>query len=177
MGPRSAASPEPPPEQSLEQHLGPSPEDLLRLAGYATVLADGVESALGPWVQRSVEQVHVRQLLRRPPEEVREAAVRAGAEAVAAIGPEMRALLALDIDEQRTGPLALLRTATAYPTRVLLEAGVPPVARDEFQQTQFPDDLFDLCPASFADVDPALHEAGIVWGAAKAHVHLARRRS
>jgi hypothetical protein len=40
----------------------------------------------------------------------------------------------------------------------------------------FPDDVYDLTPASFADVDPALHEPGLVWGAAKAHVHLARRR-
>jgi hypothetical protein len=36
--------------------------------------------------------------------------------------------------------------------------------------------VYDLTPASFADVDPALHEPGLVWGAAKAHVHLARRR-
>jgi len=155
---------------------GPSDDDLRRLAEYALVLADGVEAAIGPWVQRSVEQIHVRQLLRRPPEEVREAAVAAGAEAVAVIGPQMRALLALDIDDQRTGPLAVLRSATQFPTGVLLAAGVPPVSRDEFQQKQFPEDVFDLCPASFADVDPALHEAGIVWGAAKAHVHLARRR-
>ena len=40
----------------------------------------------------------------------------------------------------------------------------------------FPDDPYDLTPGSFADVDPSLHEPGLVWGAAKAHVVLARRR-
>ncbi len=41
----------------------------------------------------------------------------------------------------------------------------------------FPDDDYDLTPASFGDLDPALHEPGLVWGAAKAHVFLARRRA
>jgi putative CocE/NonD family hydrolase len=41
----------------------------------------------------------------------------------------------------------------------------------------FPDDAYDLGPASFADIDPSLHEPGLMWGAAKAHVHLARRRA
>jgi hypothetical protein len=50
------------------------------------------------------------------------------------------------------------------------------VARDEFSLRNFPDDVYDLTPASFADVDPELHEPGLLWGAAKAHVHLARRR-
>ncbi len=156
---------------------GPSEEDLCRLADYAQVLADGVESALAPWVVRCVERVHVAQLLRRPPQQVRDAAAAAGADAAAVVGAQVRALLALDIDEQRTGPLALVRSATVFPTRVLLAADVPPVARDEFQRTQFPDDVYDLGPASFADIDPALHEPGLIWGAAKAHVHLSRRRA
>jgi hypothetical protein len=59
---------------------------------------------------------------------------------------------------------------------VLRAAGVPPVRRDEFAEHAFPDDVYDLAPASFADVDPSLHEPGLVWGAAKAHVHLSRRR-
>ena len=37
--------------------------------------------------------------------------------------------------------------------------------------------LYDLSPASFADLAPALKEPGLVWGAAKAHVHLSRRRA
>ncbi|HEY6533458.1 MAG TPA: hypothetical protein VIY72_14210 [Acidimicrobiales bacterium] len=156
---------------------GPSPDDLAALSAYATALADGIEAALAPWVERSVERVHVDRLARRPPIEVREAATRAGAEARATVGPRVRTLLALDIDEQRTGPLAMVREAVVYPTRVLQEAGVAPVERDEFAARQFPDDLYDLAPATFADLDPDLHETGLVWGAAKAHVHLSRRRA
>jgi hypothetical protein len=36
--------------------------------------------------------------------------------------------------------------------------------------------VYDLSPAAFADLDPSLREPGLTWGAAKAHVHLARRR-
>jgi hypothetical protein len=39
-----------------------------------------------------------------------------------------------------------------------------------------PDDRYDLTPRTFADVDPSLHELGIVWGAVKARAHLRRHR-
>jgi hypothetical protein len=164
-------------EDPRAQPSGPSPEDLRKLSTYASELADAIEAALGPWVERSVERVHVQQLMRRPPQEVREAAARAGLEATEEVGSKVRALLALDIDEQRSGPLSVLRSAARFPTRVLLDAGVPTSVRDEFLQKQFPEDVYDLGPAAFADLDPALHEPGLIWGAAKAHVHLARRRA
>jgi hypothetical protein len=53
---------------------------------------------------------------------------------------------------------------------------VPAIERDRQAEAQFPDDDYDLTPASFADLDPALHEPGLRWGAAKAHVHLRRHR-
>ena len=89
---------------------------------------------------------------------------------------ELRAVLALDVDEQRQNPLSILRGAVRYPTRVFRAVGAQPVARDEFDERSFPDDEFALTPAAFADFGPAVHEAGIMWGAAKAHVHLQRRR-
>ena len=61
-------------------------------------------------------------------------------------------------------------------TDVLRSAGVPPVVRDEMAESAFPEDLYDLSPATFADLAPELAEAGLVWGAAKAHVVLSRRR-
>jgi hypothetical protein len=48
------------------------------------------------------------------------------------------------------------------------------VERDPFAERAFPDDLYDLSPASFADVDPELAEVAITWGAAKAFVHKRR---
>ena len=136
---------------------------------HATALADAIESALPAWVARSVA-------LRSPdadPDAVAAAAERARRE----VGGQVRALLALDIDEQSTTPLTLLRHAVRYPTAVLREASVPPVARDREQERLFPDDVYDLTPASFADVDPALHEVGMAWGAAKAFTHLQRHRT
>ncbi len=56
---------------------------------------------------------------------------------------------------------------------VLVEQGVdaPGAVR------AFPDDPFDLSPATFGDIDERLAEPGLRWGAAKAYVHLARRRA
>ena len=151
------------------------PGDAAVLARYARDLADGIEAALAGWVVGCVERILVAYRGQIDPAE-RQAAEDAGLEAVGDIGPRVRALLLTDIDEQRTSPLALARDAVRYPTAVLERAGVPPVERDPFTVRQFPDDLYDLTPASFTDLDPALHDPGLTWGAAKAHVHLARRR-
>lgn len=109
-----------------------------------------------------------------PDPTVLDAAREAGRRAAVEVGDAVRALVEVDIDDQRTTPLALLRAAVRYPTKVLLDAGVAPVERDPVQVRLLPDDLYDLSPASFADVDPALAEPGLVWGAAKALAH--RRR-
>jgi hypothetical protein len=92
------------------------------------------------------------------------------------LGPRIRVLLATDVDDQRGNPLQVARELTRYATGVLRGAGVPPVVRDAEAERQFPDDDYDLTPASFADLDPRLAEIGIAWGAAKAHVVLRRRR-
>lgn len=149
--------------------------DEARLAELATALADGVEAALGPWVVGCVTRRSTEWQGSCPPE-VAEAARLAGLDATATLGPEVRALLATDPDDQRANPLQVIRRATAWPTAVLRDAGVPGVVRDDEAQRQFPDDDYDLTPANFADLDPDLAEAGIAWGAAKAHVVLARRR-
>ena len=151
-------------------------EDEAALARYAAALADAVDDALGPWVRRCVASVAEAW---RPGTVagLSEATDRAADDARREIGATVRALLETDVDRQRTGPLAVLRSGVRFPTAVLADAGVPPVAREAFSHQAFPDDLYDLAPASFADVDPALHEPGLVWGAAKAHVVLARRRA
>lgn len=133
-----------------------------------------MDAALPRWVERSVARVLAAWQGRSPDPAVLEAAREAGLQAAAEIGPAVRALVGADIDAQRTTPLTLLRSAVRYPTRVLQEAGVPPVERDPIQVRLLPDDLYDLSPASFADVDPSLSEPGMVWGAAKALAH--RRR-
>lgn len=131
-------------------------------------LADGIDAALPGWVVRCVAR-----FLPDPGPAAEEAGRRAAAE----VGGAVRALLAQDVDEQRATPLTLLRSAIVYPTAVLQAAGVPPVERDRFAVERFPDDPYDLTPATFADIDPALVEVGLAWGAAKAFEHRRRHTS
>ncbi|CAM8658982.1 hypothetical protein MCETE7_02101 [Acidimicrobiia bacterium] len=147
------------------------------LATFAAALAEGIDEAIGPWVIGSVRTVYAAQLGVAPPADVLADADRAATAATAEISPKIRELLAKDIDEQRTGPLAILRSAVRFPTEVLVAAGVPSKQRDEFARNQFPDDVYDLNLAAFVDLAPDLHETGLIWGAAKAHVHLSRRRA
>jgi hypothetical protein len=148
--------------------------DEARLVEYATVLADGIERSLAGWVERSVRRVCLDAARPFDPA-MRRAAASAGERCRDDVAPRVRTLLLADLDDQRSTPLALLREAVSYPTEVLAAAGVPPVPRDEFDVRAHPDDRYAQAPASFADVDASLAEPGLVWGAAKAHVHLARR--
>jgi hypothetical protein len=148
---------------------------VITLESVAADLADAIERTLPAWVERCVFDL-VRATGRELDDEVRAAAGVAGARCVADVGPRVRALLGADIDDQRSNPLALIRQAVPYPTAVLAHFGVPAVQRDGFAEERFPDDVYDLTPAGFADVDPDLHELGLAWGAAKAHTHLRRRR-
>ena len=143
------------------------------LAHYATDLADAVDAALPGWVERCVRSVAGAQAV-----DVDEAALGAAADAARTDGAtRLRALLATDIDRQVGSPLSILRSLVRHPTEVLRAAGAVPVPRDDFAVRNFPDDVYGLSPASFADVDPSLQDPGMAWGAAKAYVHLARRRA
>ncbi len=140
---------------------------------HARALFEGVEAAVPGWVESCVE----RRLLDyrgAADETVMSAAAEAGRRARTEVAAGLRALLETDVDAQATTPLSLLRQAVRYPTEVLRAAGVPPVRRDAFAESTFPDDDYDLAPASLADVDPGLVELGLAWGAAKAMTH--RRR-
>jgi len=151
-------------------------EDEAALARYAADLAARIEAAVPAWVERAVTETYEAWADTSLPPDVQVQAAAAGQAARAEVEPQVRALLATDADAQRANPLAILRAAVRHATTVLRTAGVPPVARDAEAERLFPDDLYDLGPAAFADVDPALHDAGITWGAAKAHVVLQRRR-
>lgn len=145
------------------------------LAEYATDLAAGVAAAVGPWVVHSVTRV-ADQWQPGLGAELDPAAEAAGAAATDAVAPAVRDLLAQDVEQQRSNPLAIVRTAVRYPTDVLAAAGVPPVVRDGFAVETFPNDLYDLTPGSFADLAPGLGDVGIAWGAAKAFVIKARHQ-
>jgi hypothetical protein len=146
------------------------------LMEYGQALAQAIEDALPGWVVRAVEGRWRDWKGVDADPYLLDAARVAGERARTEVGPAVRELLALDVDDQRVNPLTLVRRAVIYPTVVLRETGMPAVVRDEFDERAFPDDVYALTPASFADVDPTLHEPGLLWGAAKAHAHLVRRR-
>jgi hypothetical protein len=144
-------------------------DDERALAAYGAALAQGIDEAIVGWVRAAVAG-------RAGGRDLDDAAAQAGEEARAEVAAALRALLGTDVDRQATTPLSIVRAAVRHPTRVLAEAGVPPVGRDPIATEAFPDDPYDLTPGSLADLDPELVSAGIAWGAAKAHVVLRRRR-
>ncbi len=143
------------------------------LARAGADLAEAVDDAVGPWLRRVV----VERLGAVPTPEVEASIDRAVAEARATVVPRLAELLALDLDQQWTNPLALVRTLVPYATTVLADAGVAPVDRDDDARRLQPDDVYGLTPATFADLGPEVHEPGLLWGAAKAHLHLQRRKA
>jgi hypothetical protein len=152
------------------------PADAAALGRYADELLAAIAAALPGWVERSVLERYQAWAGGDAPIDVVARARLAGALALAEVMPRVRVLLAADVEAQRTNPLAILREAVRYPSEVLAAAGVPALARDAEAERLFPDDAYDLGPAAFGDLHPSVHDAGLGWGAAKAHVILARRR-
>ena len=152
------------------------PDDEAALARYGDELVRAVDGSIGAWLRSCVESVLASQQ-RAIDDHARSLIAVAERDASRDIGDRLRDLLARDIDEQSQNPLSILRSAVSYPTKVLRDLGAQPVERDEFDTHAFPDDEFGLTPAAFADLGPAVHEAGMAWGAAKAFVHLQRRRA
>jgi hypothetical protein len=146
------------------------------LAEKSTALADAIDGVIGPWLIGAVRRVAAAQRLEVSDDLLLEA--EAMADGVRAdVVARVRSLLAADIDEQATTPLALLRDAVGPATELLRSHGAVPVDRDAFATEAFPGDDFGLVPAAFEDVAPELRDPGLEWGAAKAYVHLRRRRA
>jgi hypothetical protein len=142
--------------------MEPEPTD------YGAELAAVVDRVLPGWVVRCVQRFRT---------DLDGDAAVAGEAARSEIGIRLRDLLETDLDRQRSNPLAVLRGAVRYPTAVLAAAGVPAVVREPFAVTAFPDDIYNLAPATWSDIDPTLQDPGISWSAWKAHEFLRRRRA
>ena len=161
--------------ENENQGRGRGVDDEDRFRQYSEELADAIDAVIVDWVHRCVEGTCARAGRRHDPA-LESATVAAAASCRADVAAQLRDLIALDVDEQRVTPLQVLRSAVRYPGTVLADAGVAPVDRDSFEREAFPEDPYGLTPVGFADVDPSLAEPGLVWGAAKAHVHLQRHR-
>jgi hypothetical protein len=133
---------------------------------YSTRLLETSDEVVTKWVER---------LIRRHCDEQKFSDLQAGellSSVVSQVSDEVHSrledLLSRDVLEQRTNPLAVFRQATRSVTELLMNLGCPPVTRDEFDERSFPDDVYGLSPATWADIDEALVEPGIEWGAWKA---------
>jgi hypothetical protein len=104
-------------------------------------------------------------------------AARVSAQAAQWATDELAAFLAVDVDDQRTNPLHLLRSASRFATDLLDAAGAARPARDEFETRAMPGDVFAIGPLAWVDLGDDVHEAGINWGAWKAATVLTRRRA
>ena len=139
------------------------------MANHALNLVEAIERVVGDWIRWSIAD-------RAPDLATSAPADAAVAEGATALNAELRSLLSQDIADQTEGPLQVLRRGVRFATTVLADGAAPHTPRDNFAQRAFPEDVYNLAPASFSEVHPSLHEPGLIWGAAKAHVHLRRRR-
>lgn len=94
-----------------------------------------------------------------------------------AMSKELLAMLATDVDQQRSNPLHVLRMSTVAANEFLRSANVPPAVRDEFEVKAMPHDVYSIGPLTWKDLSEEVHDAGISWGAWKAAMVLTRRRS
>jgi hypothetical protein len=153
-----------------ERHLR-----LLTEAGEAIVA--GVSRELAGWVARQVTRI--LDAWGRTDDATRARAehdaVTAGRAAAARVEAELRALLSLDPAAQRATPLEIVRRAYREPTAVLEAAGVPPVARSDFDERAWPDDHYGLVIHDLGDLgDAELAPLHFAWGMAKSGVLRAR---
>ena len=147
-------------------------DDERQLASYAGALHTFVVDAIPGWVRRlTTERANAGGAA------VGAADLEWAAEATTdLVAPDLMRILNADVDDGAGSPLAAVRAAVGPMTDLLQRTGAAQPPRDEFVAKAFPNDPFDLGPAAFSDIAAELHEPGSVWGAARAHVHLRRRR-
>ncbi len=143
-------------------------------AHWGMLLADEVERCLPLWIRRCVvvrlSQATGRDVVDGPLDPDIEAQITdAAGLAMAHVIEPLRTLLAADVDAQRGTPLTIIRSAVRFPTAVLAALNVPEIDRDPFAVEAFPDDVYDLCPGSWVDIDESLAEPGLRWSVAKAY--------
>jgi hypothetical protein len=158
------------PAEEEARHL-----ELLADAGEAIVA--GVSRELSGWVERQVTRI--LDAWNRADDATRARAERdavtAGRATSARVQHELQHLFALDPADQRATPLQVVRSAYREPTAVLVEAGIPPVERSDFDERTWPDDHYGLVIHDLGDLgDEDLAPLHFAWGMAKAGVLRAR---
>lgn len=143
------------------------------MADAASAIVAGVARSIGPWV-RDAGAMILDAWGRLDPPARADADVRVAAAAeetrIRVVGG-LEALFAVPVREQRTTPLAVVRTAASEVTAVLRALGIPEVERDSFEVRVDPEDRYGLAPKALADLgDPDLGGALLAWGVAKSRI-------
>jgi len=138
-------------------------------------LGDELEKALPRWVEACVRKIYEASGGEWH-QQIADETMDAGVKCAKDLMHELTNLFEADVEQQSPNPMSVLRKAAHYPTEVLVRNEVPPLQRDEYAESTFPQDIYDLTPTAFLDFGQRCHELGITWGAAKAHAHFARRR-
>ena len=140
------------------------------LAQHTATLRDALAEKVPQWAATVVQALTPEPDSPESDEAVERVRTTAETETV----PELTRLLDTDIDAQWCSPLDVVRTLVPVLTDTLDQLGAAARPRDARSQELMPDDIYAITPATFADIHPSLHEPGLGWGAAKAHVHLRR---
>ncbi len=150
----------------LEGEPADAADDAAAVVGFGEALAGLVLDVFPRWVAHTVSE-HFGTDLTNGAED-------AGGRARDSLRGPLMNFFSLDIDEQRTTPLSIIRAHMVVVTEYLTAQGIRPVERDEFDTRSHPADLFGLGPFAWIDFGEDVHVAGLQWGAAKAFVHRQR---
>jgi len=156
--------------------MAPNSQALME-EGAARIL-EGVEQHAAGWLLRAV--THILDAWGRLDTAAYVAALAhardAGLIAAERVTGELAAFFAADVEDQRTTPLAIVRSLRVEATSVLMAAGVPPVERDPYDERAFPDDIYGIVPKDLGELgDEDLGAALIAWGLGKSGVLRDRR--
>lgn len=141
---------------------------------YSTRLLETSDGVVAQWVERLIRKHCDEQKISDL--EVGDLLISVKSQVSKEVHDSLSELLTLDVLEQRTNPLAIFRLATRSISEFLARVGCTPVVRDEFDERSFPDDVFGLSPATWADIDETMVEPGIEWGAWKAATIMMRKK-
>ena len=148
------------------------------MADGAARLVAGVQAFGARWVENAVRRIvdAYGRLDSAARAETLDAAAIAGEQAAARVAGELRSLFALAPADQHATPLEIMRSLRQEATEVLAAAGIPPVARDEFEDRSFPDDVYGIVLRSPTELgDDELGGALLAWGLGKAQILRDRR--
>lgn len=149
-----------------------TPSETFLAAGEALVTE--LERALPSYIERLVSNRLREQ--RVPPQQDLELISSRSREVATEVLEELRVFVRLDVDAQRSTPLAIVSGFVPPMTVLCRELGMVPVHRDRFLEERFSEDSYDLTPANLAAIGEQVGDAALLWGATKAFEHKNRHR-